>query len=196
MWLATGNLLSLVEDAGLWGRECSIPLPSGSGYCTCDSLPLVWERGLYTAGQLSFVILSILCSVSGPGCALEPFAGKFSLFCSLPGTPQFGLLSYVFSLRLSSRHSGPVFTLSIDYAVHTSLFSPRLLMAEASVWGTSPLLVAVGRLFCNFFFCFSLLVMLLSEIPKLPTDLPVGRGFPAVWKLLLQDTLLRMDLSL
>ena len=38
--------------------------------------------------------------------------------------------------------------------------------------------------------------MLLSEIPKLPTDLPVGRGFPAVWKLLLQDTLLRMDLSL
>ena len=50
MWLATGNLLSLVEDAGLWGRECSIPLPSGSGYCTCDSLPLVWERGLYTAG--------------------------------------------------------------------------------------------------------------------------------------------------
>ena len=36
------------------------------------------------------------------------------------------------------------------------------------------------------FFVF-LLVMLPSEIPKLPTDLPVT-GFPTVWKLLLHDT--------
>ena len=40
---------------------------------------------------------------------------------------------------------------------------------------------------------FSLPVMLPSEIPKLPTDMPV-RGFPAVWKLLLHDSLPRKGL--
>ena len=36
-------------------------------------------------GLLSFGIRSILFSVSGPGCALEPFTGRFSLFFSLSG---------------------------------------------------------------------------------------------------------------
>ena len=36
----------------------------------------------------------------------------------------------------------------------------------------------------GFIYLFFLLVMLPSEIPKLPTDQPV-RGFPGVWKLLL-----------
>ena len=72
------------------------------------------------------------------------------------------------------------------------MFSHCLLVAEASVWLTSALAVAVRHLFCIFP---PLLVMLPSEIPKLPTDLPVRR-FPTVWKLLLQDTLLRMDLHL
>ena len=41
---------------------------------------------------------------------------------------------------------------------------------------------------------FFLLVMLPSEIPKLPTDLPV-RGFPTMWKLLLlHDSLQRTGL--
>ena len=41
---------------------------------------------------------------------------------------------------------------------------------------------------------FFLLIMLPSEIPKLPTDPPV-RGFPGVWNLLLlHDSLLRMGL--
>ena len=137
---------------------------------------------------------SILCSMSGPGCALEPFMGNFSLFCSFLGIPQFGLLSYVCSLKLFSGHLGPVLTLSTDYAAHTSMFSRCLLVGEASVWQTSPLAVAVRHLFCIFFF-FPLLVMLPSEIPKLPSDLPVRR-FPTVWKLLLLDTLLRMDLHL
>ena len=41
MWLATGTLLThnLVEDASLWGWDCSSPLPSGSGYCMPASLP-------------------------------------------------------------------------------------------------------------------------------------------------------------
>ena len=60
---------SLVDDAGLWGRDWSSPLPSGSGCHTTASLPLVGVgRGLYAASYLSFGICSILSSVSGPGC--------------------------------------------------------------------------------------------------------------------------------
>ena len=45
-----------------------------------------------------------------------------------------------------------------------------------------------------FLFLFSLLVMLPSEIPELPSDTPV-RGFSAVWRLLLfPDSLPRMGL--
>ena len=54
------------------------------------------------------------------------FTGKFSLslsffFLSLV-IPQFGLLSHLSSLRLSSGHSGPVLTLS--NAIRASLFNP------------------------------------------------------------------------
>ena len=66
-WLAAGSLLSLVEDASLWGPDCSSPLPSSSGCCPPGSLPLVEGRGLYAASQPSFGVCSILCSVSGPG---------------------------------------------------------------------------------------------------------------------------------
>ena len=46
----------------------------------------------------------------------------------------------------------------------------------------------------GFIYLLFLLVMLPSEIPKLPTDLPV-REFPGVWKLLLlHDSLPRMSL--
>ena len=40
----------------------------------------------------------------------------------------------------------------------------------------------------GFIYLFILLVMLPSEIPKLPTD-PLVRGFPGVWKLLFYDSL-------
>ena len=109
------------------------------------------------------------------------FRGKvlslLSLFFPSLTIPQFGLLSKVISLRLSSGHSGWVLTLRTKDAAHASLSSPHLLVADASVWATSPLAVAVGRIFCGFFF--SLPVMLPSEIPKLPTDLLV-REFPTV----------------
>ena len=146
---------SLVEDAGLWGRGCSSPLPSGSACCMPPSLPLVGERGLYTVGWLSsFGIRSILCSVRRPGCVLEPFVEKFSLSFFLFGDPQCGLLSHLSSLRLSSGHSGLVLTLS--NAARTSLFSPRLLVVNALVWATSPLEVAVSCIICGFYlFIFS-----------------------------------------
>ena len=74
--------------------------------------------------------------MNGPGCALELFTGKFSLsffFFSL-WLSQFGLLSHISSLRLPLWHSGPVLTLST--AARTSLFSPHLLVADASIWAT------------------------------------------------------------
>ena len=57
----------------------------------------------------------------------------------------------------------------------------RLAYLLASIWPTSPLEVEVRHLICEVFFFFPLPVMLLSEIPKLPTD-PLVRGFPGVWK--------------
>ena len=84
--------------------------------------------------------------------------------------------------------------LTLSNAAHASLFSPRLLVADASVWATSLLGVVVRHVICGFLFFFSLPVMLPSEIPKLPTDLTV-RGFPHVWKLLLlHDSLPGTDL--
>ena len=124
-WLATGTCSQFGGRCHLWGREWGSPLPSGSG---CPHLPLClwqggggWGGGLYAAGPLSFGVRSILCSVSVPGCALEPFAEKFSLALSLSFfffvslvIPQFGLLSQFSSLRLSSGHSGPVLSLRTD----------------------------------------------------------------------------------
>ena len=107
---------------------------------------------------------------------IQLFMGSFSLslslsFFSLSGYPTV----WINSLRLSSGYSGPVPTLS--NAARASMFSPHLLVVDARVWVTSPL----GNLWVLFIYLFSLTVMLLSEIPKLPTDLPV-RGFPGVWK--------------
>ena len=82
--------------------------------------------------------------------------GNFSVslsFSSLSlAIPQFGLLSHVSSLRLLSGHSGLVLTLS--NAAHASLFSPRLLVADASVWATSSLGVVVRHIICGFYVFF------------------------------------------
>ena len=88
--------------------------------------------------------------MSGPSCALEFFAGKFSLFFFLSlAIPQFGLLSHISSLRLPSGHSSPVPTL--NNAACTSLFSLRLLVVDMSFWATSPLGVSVRRIISGFY---------------------------------------------
>ena len=81
---------------------------------------------------------------------LELFAGKFSLFLFFLSLaiPQFGLLSHVSSLRLSSGRSGLVPTVS--NATHTSLFSPCLLVVDASIWATS--LLSCSQLWVLFIF--------------------------------------------
>ena len=144
----------------------------------CSRLALLW-----------YSLSPLFCEWAWQYLRLELFVGKFSLslfFFFFPlslAIPQFGLLSDLSSLRLSSGHSGPVLTLS--NAACASLFSSHLLVANVSVWATSPLGFVIRR--CNLwvlFIYFFLPVMLPSEIPKLPTDSRV-RGFSGVWKLLL-----------
>ena len=86
-WLATGSLLTVWWGMMVSGAEIAPCLLALSVTCLPASLPPVGGWGLYAAGWLSFGIRSILCSVSGPGCALKPFTGKFSLSFFLPGHP-------------------------------------------------------------------------------------------------------------
>ena len=156
------------------GSGCHLPasLPLARDGLVCSQLALLW-----------YSLSPLFCEQVSQCLRLALFIGKFSLSLAIP---LFGLLSHISSLRLPSGHSGPVPTLS--NAACTSLISPNLLVVDASVWVTSPLGVAIRHVICGFYLLiyFSLLVMLPSEIPKLPTDPPV-RGFPGVWKLLLFD---------
>ena len=68
-------------------------------------------------------------------------------FCSI-GIPQSGLLSQVSSLRLPLGHS--ILVLILSNAACTSLSSPRLLVADASVRDASPLGVAVRHVSVDF----------------------------------------------
>ena len=105
-------------------------------------------------------------------CSVSAF--HWWIFSLSLAIPQFKLLSYGSSLWLPSGHSGPVLTLS--NTAHSSPFSPHLLMADASVWGTFLLGVAFRHVICGFYLFF-LPVRLPSEIWKLLPDPPV-RGFP------------------
>ena len=62
----------------------------------------------------------------------------------------------------------PVLTLRANNSAHISLTSPHSLMVDRRVWAASPLVVALRCVF--WFFC---PVLVPSEIPKLPTDMPV-----------------------
>ena len=130
-------------------------MPSGSDCHLPASLPLAGDGPVpYWLALLWYSLSPLFCET--PQCLrLELFTGKFSflpLFFFFPvslATPWFGLLSHVSSLRLPSGHSGPVVTLS--NAAHTSLFSLWLLVADVSIWATSPLVVVVGPIICKFY---------------------------------------------
>ena len=112
--------------------------------------------------------------MSRPGSALGAFQGKvlsfsFFFFFSL-SISQFGLLSHVNSLRLSSGPSGLV--LNLRNAARPSLFSPGLLVANVRVWATSPLGIAVKGVICGFYlFIFPPVYVALwdSKTPHRPT---------------------------
>ena len=112
----------------LWLAPACLPASGGDGP-VCSQLDLLW----YSLIPL-FYEQAQLC------LRLGLFVGNFSVslsFSSLSlAIPQFGLLSHVSSLRLLSGHSGLV--LNLSNAAHASLFSPHLLVADASVWATSP----------------------------------------------------------
>ena len=81
--------------------------------------------------------------------------------------PQSGLLSQGSSLRLPSGHSGLVLT--IRNAARASLFSPSLLVVDASIWATSPLGVAVRHIICGFYlFIFSSRLCCLLRFQNFP----------------------------
>ena len=120
-------------------------------------------------------------SPASSGAGLAP--AKLAV-CSSPlifslsfAIPQFKLESHKSSLQLPSGLSG----LTLSNAARSSPFSPHLLVADASVWGTFLLGVAFRHVISGFYLFF-LPVRLPSEIQKLPPDPPV-RGFPGVWKL-------------
>ena len=172
-WLAAGSLLTV------WWRMPSLRLrlplafrlrllhaclsASSRGHGgkrpACSQLALLW-----------YSLNPLFCEPVRLCVSLEPFVGKFSVsFFSLSlAIPQFGMLSHVSSLRLSSGHSGPVRTLSTNDAACASLSSPRSWVSDASVWATSLLGVAVRRIFSGF--------CVFSTLPLppfvLPTEIP------------------------
>ena len=142
-------------------------------------LPLVGDRPVHSrlAVLWNCSVLPLFCEWAGSIFSLGFLQVNF-LPLSL-AIPQFKLPSLVSSLRLLSGFSCPVLTLS--NAACSSPFCPHLLVVDVSVWGTFLLGVAFRHVIHGFYL-FLLLVMLPSEIQKLPPDPPV-RGFPGVWKL-------------
>ena len=74
---------SVVEDAGLWGRDC--PLPSISDCSTPASASSgVWEGPVCSRLALLWYSLNpLFCEQARMRVGLEPFMGKFSLFFPL-----------------------------------------------------------------------------------------------------------------
>ena len=109
---------NLVEDAisGVEIAPCLLAL-------AVPHLPLClqWGEGPARSGLalLWYSLIPLFCDQAGQCLRLEFFMGKFSLslfFCfSLSlAVPHFALLAHVSSFRLSSGHSGPVLTLSMQ----------------------------------------------------------------------------------
>ena len=136
-WLATGSLLTV------WWRM----LGSGAELAPClqalavPCLPLCfqWGEGPFhiQLALLWYLLSPFLCEQARLCLRLEFFMGKFSLFFSLSlAIPQFGLLSHLSSLRLSSGHSGLVLNLCMQ---------PMPLCQDPTRWWGS---LASGLLFC------------------------------------------------
>ena len=191
-WLATGSLITVCWRMPVSAAEIASCFWLWLSYACLSASGRVGGRGL-VLGWIALLWYSLNpLSCEQVRLRFRAFCRKVLFFFSSLTIPQFGLLSHMSSL-IVLRASRPC-----PYPKQCSpclLSSPCLLMADTSVWATSLLAVAVGHVFCVVFFFF-LPVMLPSEIPKLPTELPV-RGFPTVWNLfLLYDSHPRMGLCL
>ena len=150
-WLAIGSLLTVgwripVSGAEIGAAPCLPALAvlaclsafGGGEGPLCSQLALLW-----------YLLNPLFCEQAR--LHVTAFQEKVLFFSVSLVIPQFGLLSHVSSLRLSSGHSGLVLTLSTDCAAHASLSSPYSLVVDASIWAASPLAVAVRHLFCGLF---------------------------------------------
>ena len=108
---------------------------------TCSQLALLW-----------YLLNPLFCECTWLCIRAFHMKGFFVRMCVSLAIPQFGLLSHVSSLRLSSGHSGPVLALRTDDAAHASLPSPNSLVADMSIWATSQLAVVVRCIFCGVLF--------------------------------------------
>ena len=109
--------------------------------------------------------------MSGPGCALDPFTGKFSLsFFPLSGDPTVwvAISRYLPRIVLRAFRPGP-------YPKHqccsrASLFSLPWLVSEASIWAAPLLAVVIRCVFYGLFVFFSQLCCPLRfQTPHKPT---------------------------
>ena len=140
---------SLVEDAvsgaGIAAAPC---LPALAVTC----LPFCLQGGYSRRLALLWYSLNpLFCECTkGYHVRLKPSVGKVFFFLSL--WQSYGLgCSHISSLRLSSwyypKHHYP----KHHYAACTSLPSLHSLVADVSIWATSPLAVAVRHIFCGVF---------------------------------------------
>ena len=111
--LATGNLLTVWWKMPSLGLRLQQPLAFCPGCCMPASLPLGVREGpvCIQLDVLWYLLNPLFCEWAR--LPVKSFAGKFSLslfFLSL-AIPQFGLLSHISSLTLSSGHSDHVLTL-------------------------------------------------------------------------------------
>ena len=128
-----------------WGWVCPFHLPPAS------CLWWGWAGSQPASSSLDLLSLSFVLPEAGSVFVLHAFRQLiFSLSLAIP---QFKLLSHASSLRLPSGHSrSPVLTLS--NATRSSPFSPHLLVAYASIWGTFLLGVAFRHVICGFYLFF------------------------------------------
>ena len=160
---------NLVEDA-ISGAEIAPCLPA-LAVNSSRGMGLWWGDGP-DCSQLALLWYSFLCGkVLSLSLSLFSLRLSYSLGCYLKLAPS----DCPQSIQARS---------STEACNHHLLVQPRSLVADASIQAGSPLEVAVRHIICGVFKIFPPSVMLPSEIPKLPTVLPVT-GFPGIWKLLL-----------
>ena len=127
----------------LWLLYACLSASGGGEGPVCSQLALLW----YSLNPL----FCELARLRVRGFRRKVLFLSLSLFFFHLEIPLFGLLAHVCSLRLSSGHSGPGLPLRTDDAARGFLSSPRLLVADTSVWAASPLAVGVRLAFCVVF---------------------------------------------
>ena len=148
-----GSLGYKLEACSQFGRRCCLsgrvcPFPALAGALLPPTSSGGWVSPQPASSALVFaqsLALWVAGSALGEGFSQDRSISFLSLSLAIP---QSALLSHVTSLTLNSGHSGLVLTLS--NAALSSPFIPHSLVADASVWATSLLGVALRHVICGF----------------------------------------------